>query len=161
MIARAHRASRLLCSAATPVNWITMAQQPGGVQAWLDAPFVSQAGFDSFLSEMRVVEVNNGRVKCTLRVGDHMANLYGTLHGGATSTLVDVLGTMALLTQDASRPGVSVDLNTSFTAAAKVGDTISLEGRVLKSGRRLGFTEVNIWRSDGTLVATGRHTKAL
>ena len=34
--------------------------------------------------------------------------------------------------------------------------------RVTKSGSRLGFTTVDLFRkSDGKLIATGRHTKAL
>lgn len=37
---------------------------------------------------------------------DHsLQNAYGTLHGGCTATLVDVLGTMALLTKEAEAPG--------------------------------------------------------
>ena len=40
-----------------------------------------------------------------LEVGHGLANHFGTLHGGATSLIVDVLGTMALLTKDVSRPG--------------------------------------------------------
>ena len=50
----------------------------------------------------------------------------------------------------------------SFLAAAKAGEELSVEGRVLKSGRRLAFTEVHIRRkNDGVLIASGRHTKAL
>lgn len=33
---------------------------------------------------------------------------------------VDVLGTMALLAQDSSRPGVSVEINVTYMSAAKV-----------------------------------------
>ena len=34
-------------------------------------------------------------------------------------------------------------------------------GVVLKAGRTMGFTEVTIARADGSLVASGRHTKML
>lgn len=91
---------------------------------------------------------------------------------GATCTLVDIVGTMALMTLSPTNPGVSVDLNTSFVAAAKEGDELRIEGkydyasavlfpchqltfptsltkfcdivvrRVLKCGSRLGFTQV-------------------
>jgi acyl-coenzyme A thioesterase 13 len=86
----------------------------------------------------------------------------GTLHGGAISLLVDVLGTMALLTRDPKRAGVSVELNCSFCAPAKMNERIRVHGKVLKYGKTLGFTEVTVSRiSDGVMVATGRHTKAL
>ena len=44
--------------------------------------------------------------------------------------------------------------------AAKASSIVQIEGKVLKMGKRLGFTTVDIRREDGTLVATGRHTKA-
>eukprot|EP00050_Salpingoeca_kvevrii_P001158 m.163680 g.163680 ORF g.163680 m.163680 type:complete len:102 (-) comp10307_c0_seq25:4769-5074(-) len=69
-------------------------------------------------------------------------------------------GTMALLTKDATRPGVTVDLNASYPSAAKMGSTLRLEARVLKLGRSLAFTEIEIFANDN-LVVTGRHTKAL
>ena len=136
--------------------------------------------------------------------------------GGCTATLVDIVGTMALLTLNPNSPGVSVELSTSYLSAAKEGETIVVEGkyvalvfalvegdvdyiasvegqyvacelpwpwvqplaalvghfpcklclvrcvRVTKSGARLGFTSVDLFRkSDGKLVATGRHTKAM
>lgn len=86
---------------------------------------------------------------------------FGTLHGGATCTLIDVVGTLALLSLDKARPGVSVELNSSFVAAARGGETVKVVGTVLKTGKRLGFTQVDILGSDGRLCATGRHTKAL
>eukprot|EP00045_Choanoeca_perplexa_P005489 m.46444 g.46444 ORF g.46444 m.46444 type:complete len:106 (+) comp13151_c0_seq3:218-535(+) len=69
---------------------------------------------------------------------------------------------VTLLSRDATKPGVTVELSTSYTSSAKAGDSLRVEGKVLKMGRRLGFTQVEIFRSsDDALVATGRHTKAL
>ena len=120
--------------------------------------------FDATLEGLEVTRVDTagGAVHATLRVSDRVANTYGTLHGGATATIVDVVGTMALLALDPLRAGVSVDINVSYVAAAKVGETVHIVGRTLRTGKRLGFTQVDITRSsDGALVATGRHTKAL
>ena len=37
----------------------------------------------------------------------------------------------------------------------------SLRGRVLRSGRTMGYTEIEVMRkSDGAMLAVGRHTKA-
>ena len=111
-----------------------------------------------------------------------------TLHGGATATLVDVVGTLALLGRDPTRPGISVEMcvprraafararatscpfpfgahrNQSFCAAAKKGERLHIVGTVLRYGRTLGFTEVAIrgWpqgAEEGRLYAVGRHTK--
>lgn len=133
--------------------------------ALLLGPFLSTGvRFDRNLEGMNVVHVGADKVVVELIVHQGLANAYGTLHGGATCTIVDVVSTMALLAIDPLRAGVSVDLNCSFLSAAKVGEKIVIEARVLRSGKKLGFTEVDIWKGDGAakvMVATGRHTKAL
>jgi len=111
--------------------------------------------------EVTNVDTMAGHVIATLPVSNELANSYGTLHGGAITTIVDVMGTMALMAKDHTRAGVSVDLNVNFLSAAKIGETLTCEGRVLRLGRTLGFTQVDIKDSKGKLVATGRHTKAM
>lgn len=61
---------------------------------------------------------------------------------GALSTLVDITSTIALMTKDVSKAGVSVELNVSFASAAKIGEEVIIEAWVLKMGRKLGFTQV-------------------
>ena len=109
------------------------------------------------------------------------AGVASTLHGGATSTIVDIVGTMALLATDPTRAGVSIEMNQTFCRAATVGDELILLGSVLKYGRAMGFTEVTIRQLpdgvreavaresspqgigalmlDAPVVAIGRHTK--
>ena len=96
------------------------------------------------------------------------AQNYGTLHGGAISTIVDVVGTLALLSVDPSKAGVSVEMNQTFCSAAKVGEKLLVTGRSLRCGRSLAFAEVEVrkWptgrEAEGALpplVAVGRHTK--
>ena len=41
-----------------------------------------------------------------------------------------------------------------------VPEDVYIDGTVLKTGKKLGFTQVDLKRKDGTLIATGRHTKA-
>ena len=135
-------------------------------------------GFTTPFTSMTVTRVLPGHVQATMTVTHNLTNSFGTLHGGATgvfnddlsimfaiislsATLVDVLGTMALLADDPLRPGVSVDINVTYIAAANTGDELILEGRcdqiaacchqgddridsVLKTGKRLGFTQVTI-----------------
>ncbi|KAJ2767316.1 hypothetical protein IWQ56_003381, partial [Coemansia nantahalensis] len=54
--------------------------------------------------------------------------------------------------------GVSTDLSVSFLAPSGEGATVSFDARVLKLGRTLAYTQVDIHSGD-TLIATGRHTK--
>eukprot|EP00035_Acanthoeca_spectabilis_P004060 m.98416 g.98416 ORF g.98416 m.98416 type:complete len:192 (+) comp12427_c0_seq3:117-692(+) len=142
-------------------SFIELAKEQG-MASMIGRQFPSKGGYDSVLSENLVVTtVNADSVVACVKVTEPLANAFNTLHGGAIATLVDVLGTMALLAQDSSRPGVSVEINVTYMSAAKVGSDITVEGSVLKLGRSLGFTEVRL--SDtmtGKLIAVGRHTKA-
>ena len=137
-----------------------------GASALLGAFTASASGFDRAAAGMTVERVESGSVLCKVVVEPHLQNSYSTLHGGATSTLVDIVGTLALLSVNPTRAGVSVELSVSFLSAAPAGATIFVEGRVLKTGKRLGFTTVDIFRHDAATgkridVATGRHTKSL
>ena len=89
-------------------------------------------------------------------------NSHGRLHGGVHALLVDVVGTLALLARDSSKGGVSVDIQCQYMESVEVTDTLRCVGRVLKLGKRLGFAEVKLYReSDGKLVASGKHIKAM
>lgn len=148
-------------AASEPMGFIQKAKAHGA-NSLLGAYVSLHERFDYAFRGMEIVRIDDGFVRCTITVTDGLLNSYGTLHGGALCTIVDIVGTLALLSKDASKAGVSVELNTSFVAAAKRGEALFLEGRVLKMGKRLGFTEVDVLRqSDGVLIATGRHTKAL
>jgi acyl-coenzyme A thioesterase 13 len=110
---------------------------------------------------MVVTELSDGAATAEFRVDGKMCNAFGTLHGGATGTVVDILGTLALVSLDHTRPGVSVEINTTYLAAAKAGDVVEAKGKVLKAGRSLGFTTVELrLKEAGTLIASGSHTKA-
>ena len=113
--------------------------------------FQSAGKFDQCLRDagMECTHIGDGEVECVLTVPESLSNTYGTMHGGAVSTVIDVLGTMALLTKDhtrAVRPptpaaisqvapaaserrrcwvqGVSVDMNMTFCSAARTGEEL-------------------------------------
>jgi acyl-coenzyme A thioesterase 13 len=119
-----------------------------GANAMLGSFVNTGSRFDRVLEGMTVTSMGDGSVVCELDVREGIQNSYGTLHGGAACTIVDVVGTMALLSLDPLRAGVSVDLSVSFTAAAKAGSRVRIEGRVLKTGKRLGFTQVRACTAD-------------
>ncbi len=155
-------------------SFIERVREQGSAEA-LVGPLVHRGGFDRCLAGaasatgdsragdaggLVVSRQTPGLVEASFLVEPHLQNSFGTLHGGATSTVVDVLGTMALLSMDPARPGVTVEMSTSFLNSVKVGDTVDVRGRVTKYGKKLGFTEIELTsRTTGKLVATGRHTK--
>jgi acyl-coenzyme A thioesterase 13 len=124
---------------------------------------LGQGGYDRSLTGMEVVELEGGKARVRLPVSEPVQNAGGMLHGGAVATLVDVVGTLAIMSKDRDgRPGVSTDLNVSWFSPAPGGTSVLVEATVLKSGRTLAFVQVDVRReSDGVLVAQGRMTKFL
>ncbi|MEZ6186141.1 MAG: PaaI family thioesterase [Planctomycetota bacterium] len=117
-------------------------------------------GFDAALPGMTLGEVGATSAEVTLEVSEQVANMVGTLHGGAIATLVDVAGTIAIMAADqAHRPGVTTDLNVSYFAAGRLGDTVTARAQVLKSGKTLAFVSVDLTNPQGALLAQGRMTK--
>ena len=90
--------------------------------------------FDQCLKDLKILEIGDGKVKCVIPVEKHLHNANRNLHGGAICTLVDVVGTLALLGKDPTKPGVSVDLNVNFSSGMPNED-IYIDGYVLKSGK--------------------------
>lgn len=61
--------------------------------------------------QVDILSVSPGKVVCELQVEEEHTNRGGTLHGGLTATLVDVISTVAIMNTERGAPGVSVDMN--------------------------------------------------
>ncbi|XP_068093088.1 acyl-coenzyme A thioesterase 13 isoform X2 [Hyperolius riggenbachi] len=119
-------------------------------------------GFDRVLNKVQIVSASPGKLVCELQVAEEHTNRGGTLHGGLTATLVDIVSTVALLNTERGAPGVSVDMNITYMNAAKIGDSVLITAQILKQGRSLAFATVDLVNKDtGKIIAQGRHTKHL
>ncbi|KAI9298156.1 Thioesterase/thiol ester dehydrase-isomerase [Neoconidiobolus thromboides FSU 785] len=111
------------------------------------------------------IEADKGRIVQEFIVEKRHLNGDLSIHGGFLAYLVDVCGTYAILTLPKDNVGVSVDINISYLAGAKVGEKIRVESRVDKIGRSLAFTSVELSKvnkdNKKVIVALGRHTKFL
>ncbi|CAK5068731.1 unnamed protein product [Meloidogyne enterolobii] len=117
--------------------------------------------FQRCAEKCRVVEVEEGRVKVEMEVEEKHTNPFGTLHGGMTATLVDIVTTTALMATPQGKAGVTVDLTVSYLAPARIGETILIDAWVTKLGRTLSYTSADVYRKvDNTKIATALHTKA-
>ncbi|XP_061912555.1 acyl-coenzyme A thioesterase 13-like isoform X2 [Entelurus aequoreus] len=55
------------------------------------------SGFDRVMSKVDVLAATPGKVVCELRVEEEHTNRLGTIHGGLTATLGDVISTLAIM----------------------------------------------------------------
>lgn len=97
-----------------------------------------------------------------LPVTENLLNSKSGLHGSVSATIVDWAGGMAIASTGMEKTGVSTDIHVSYVSSAKLGDTLTIEGRVSKVGRNLGFTTVTIYKGEGDdqqIVCHGTHTK--
>jgi uncharacterized protein (TIGR00369 family) len=102
-------------------------------------------------------------VRISLMLEPHHTNPSGVMHGGVVTTLMDeVLGGAIASVRGMevmrTAPHATVEMNASFLAAARPGDRIVVEGRVLRLGKTVAFGEAEARRGDGELIAKGRLT---
>ncbi|XP_030551417.2 acyl-coenzyme A thioesterase 13 [Rhodamnia argentea] len=114
------------------------------------------------MSGLRLDLVEPGRIVCSMTVPPRLLNAGNFLHGGATATLVDVVGSAVMFTVGAPLTGVSVEINVSYLDAAFLDEEVEIEAKVLRVGKAVGVTSVEFRKKrSGKIIAQGRHTKYL
>jgi acyl-CoA thioesterase len=104
----------------------------------------------SFLN-MRLVELAPGYAKVSMKLKPEYVNFNGLIFGGVVMSLADQAFAYAI--NSISKPSVATQFNIYFIAAAEVGDELTAEGRVVKSGRRVGVSEMTVTNQKGKLIA--------
>jgi uncharacterized protein (TIGR00369 family) len=107
---------------------------------------------------MEFVEGADGYAKLRMRYQDENSTFAQALHGGALSSLIDTTGAMAAwTTAEIATPryfGSTVGINVNYLSAA-VGEDIFAEGRVLKRGKEIIYSDVRVLNPAGKLLAQG------
>ncbi len=112
----------------------------------------------------RIDEWTEGCVRLSLPVEARHTNPHGVMHGGVVTTLMDeaagqVVTAARGVEQTMAAPHATVEMNVSFLSGAREGDELVVEGRVLKLGRTVAFSEAEVRRRrDDAVVAVGRFT---
>ena len=105
------------------------------------------------LTPFEVIDANaaDGVVRMEFAPQPAFGNHFGDIQGGFIVAMLDTpLSLAAFLKTGAFLP--TVEIKTSFLAPARIGRCVA-EGRVLRAGRTLVFTEAKLWSGDGTLAA--------
>ncbi|CAP35633.1 Protein CBG18125 [Caenorhabditis briggsae] len=117
--------------------------------------------FNRVAEDVYPVEVTKTKLVCEMVVQEQHLNSKGTLHGGQTATLTDVITARAVGVTVKDKGMASVELAVSYLLPVKVGDVLQITAHVLKVGRSMAFTDCEFRRkSDGKMTAKGKHTLA-
>ena len=107
---------------------------------------------------MELVEASESYAKLKLRYQDENSTAAKALHGGAIASLIDTTGAMAAwTTAEVATPkyfGSTVGVTVNYLSAV-IGQDCFAEGRVLKRGKEVIYSEVRVTNEEGKLCAQG------
>ena len=129
------------------------------VQQYWTTMLLSSPMYTFVLSSLTLTSATHGTVTATLLLEPKHMNSKGSLHGTVSACIVDCFGGLAVASTGREKTGVSTDIHVSYVGGAKVGDVLGIEGRVSKVGGTMAFTNVEIKKEGGGIVAVGSHTK--
>jgi uncharacterized protein (TIGR00369 family) len=113
------------------------------------APLVLLLGF-------RAVEAEAGRVVFEGTPDESVYNVLGMVHGGLVCAVADTVAALAVRTTLEAGVGyTSIDLNVSYTRpVTRESGALRAVGTVVKPGRRVAFSQAEIFDRAGKLVAS-------
>jgi acyl-CoA thioesterase len=106
--------------------------------------------------KMRLVELSPGYSKVVMKLTPEHMNFNGMVFGGIVMAVADqafAYGTNSLVS-----PSIATQFNIHLIAGAKVGDELIAECRVIRSGRRVGVSEMTVTNQDGKMIAKATGT---
>ncbi len=109
----------------------------------------------SFL-KMRLLELSRGYARVAMNMRADYGNFNGVVFGGIIFMLSDFAAGYASNT--IISPNVASQFNIHFIASAYVGDELTAECRVVKSGRRVCISEVTVTNQESKLIARATST---
>ena len=109
----------------------------------------------SFL-KIRVLELTPGYAKVVMKLLPEYQNFNGLIFGGMIMAVADQA--FAYASNSLAYPSVSSQFNIHFITGAAVNDELTAECRVVKSGQRVGISEITVTNQEGKPIANATGT---
>ncbi|MBN1162041.1 MAG: PaaI family thioesterase [Dehalococcoidales bacterium] len=106
--------------------------------------------------KMKLTELTPGYSKVVMKLGPEHLNFNGMVFGGIVMAIADQA--FAYATNSLVTPSIATQFNIHLISGAGVGDELTAECRVIKSGRRIGVSEMTVTNQDGKLIAKATGT---
>ncbi|KAJ3678770.1 hypothetical protein LUZ61_021311 [Rhynchospora tenuis] len=118
--------------------------------------------YDAFvLRGLKVVVAEPRRLLCSLTVPPRLLNTGKFMHGGATASLVDLVGSAVFYTAGVETRGAPLEMSIAYLDAAFADEEIDIEAKVLRTGKAVGVATVELRKKNGKIIAHARYTKYL
>ncbi|MBI2868332.1 MAG: PaaI family thioesterase [Chloroflexi bacterium] len=106
--------------------------------------------------QMRLLELSPGYARVSAKLKPEYRNFNGVIFGGIAMSLADQA--FAYASNSLSHPSVATQMNVHFVAGPAVDDELIAECRVVRSGRRVGISQMTVTNQDGKLIAVATGT---
>lgn len=121
---------------------------------------MTETSFNATLG-FKVVRVWKDGITMEAAVRPELTNIFGTLHGGVTATLVDAAAGVALFgLLGGQRAVTTVELKVNYLNPAGDGK-VRARSKIIKLGKTLAVFSVHVHDEHGKAVATGLVTYML
>ncbi len=104
----------------------------------------------------KLVEISPGYARVTLKLRPEFQNFNGFTFGGIIMSLADQA--FGYGSNSLSHPSVATQFNIHLIAAPGPDDELTAECHVVRSGRRVGTSEMTVTNQDGKLIARATGT---
>jgi acyl-CoA thioesterase len=101
--------------------------------------------------KIKVLELSPGYAKVSMKMLPEYVNFNGVVFGSIIMGVADYAFSLAI--NSLVLPSLATQFNIYLLSPAAVGDELIAEGRVLRSGKRLGISEMTVVNQNGKLIA--------
>ncbi len=106
--------------------------------------------------KMRLLELTPGYARVAMKLRPEYQNFNGLTFGGIVMAVADQA--FAYASNSLAYPSIASQFNIHFIAGAGADDELIAECRVVRSGRRVGISEIVVTNQDGKLIAKATGT---
>ena len=105
---------------------------------------------------MQLVDLSPGYARVVMKLRPEYQNFNGMVFGGIIMAVADQA--FAYGCNSLAYPSIATQFNIHLIASAEADDKITAECRVVRSGKRVGLSEITVTNQEGKLIAKATGT---
>ena len=106
--------------------------------------------------KMRLLELSPGYAKVVMKLRPEHLNFNGLVFGGVVMAVADQA--FAYASNSVAHPSIASQFNINLINGAGVDDELTAECWVVRSGKRVGVSEIKVTNQEGKLIAQATGT---